>query len=171
MFDKNAWQREYRKKNLEKHRKQWRESYMRHRDKRIAYQRENYTASWDVKQDQDYRPIYDWLRTVLLGGLVREPQGYTDKQKRFWNWTIDLDKRLNEWLKDHPEPIRILPYLGNTVRKLLSSSEIKTKVEVLESLYLPGCWCVWLNAVKVNSFFGPDAQQRATKFAGELLKT
>jgi hypothetical protein len=92
-----------------------------------------------------------------------------DLDKKFRDWKKDLDRRCEEYLKKHPERKGqpTLPAIPANTSPLFPE---RVRVQVFESIVKPGSWLVYRNNEKVMTFFGANAHQNATKFAGDLLQ-
>ena len=88
--------------------------------------------------------------------------------KAFRKWKEELDHRCQEHLKKHPERKNqpALPPIPANTSPLFPE---RVRVQVFESITKPGTWLVYRNEEKIMTFFGANAHQNATKFAGDLL--
>ena len=84
------------------------------------------------------------------------------QDQKFRDWKKDIDRRCAEHLANHPEQPKKEPQ-----KQLPASTSLK--VSVLESSITPGVWSVYRGLNRLVTFYSQNAQQQATKFAGELL--
>ena len=88
-------------------------------------------------------------------------------------WVKDLSARETAYMREHPEKIiqpPAVPAYAQRWSQPQLTKEITARVEVRESEAIIGMWWVWVNGHKHTSFLGPDAQLKASKLAGDLLK-
>lgn len=98
-----------------------------------------------------------------------------EKEKRdmeFRKWKKEIERRCADHLKKNPEHRKVdfeqkaLPPPPANTAPLFKTRDL---VHVFESVTKPGVWYVYKNWAKVMSFFGENAHQNATKYAGDLL--
>jgi len=107
--------------------------------------------------DQADRSLYERLRAVFT--VKRDI--CSCEAFNFGQWVEDLEKRLAMHLIDHPEPLE-------PVEVLKTKREFGT-IKVEPSLLNSNCWNVYEDGMKRMSFYGDDAQQKATKWAADYL--
>ena len=94
---------------------------------------------------------------------------HSERQKKFETWAEDLERRLALFLFELPEqPFKKDALIVSPVTEPdLLDVDKKTVVDVRD---LGGrWWAVYLNGIEVVTFYGPEAQKRASKFANDLL--
>ena len=108
-------------------------------------------------KDQTRRSVYEGLRAVpVVKRGICNCESFTFKE-----WVDNLEERLAQYLIDHlelPEPEEVLK----------TKREFGT-IKVQPSLLNPNCWNVYEDGMKRMSFYGDDAQQKATKWAADYL--
>ena len=120
-----------------------------------------------------------------------------EKDKEFREWKRDVDKRCAEHVEKHPEhkplkPAGLTPEIVRTLKDQLTGQNVRPaskplfeyktfgadsakeekpnlRVEVRESVFNIGNWIVLVDGDIKESFSGPLAHLKATKYAGEIL--
>ena len=101
-----------------------------------------------------------------------QPKEVQERHARFLKFKEEIEERLQQWLVDHPvnsapQPRRLLPA---PVPDQISTASFAggIRVSVLPSTYLDGVWVVWMNGQIVQSYYGHDSHEKATKLAAGL---
>ena len=97
-----------------------------------------------------------------------------EKDKEFREWKRDVDKRCAEHVEKHPEHKPLKPSKPLFEYKTFgvdSAKEEKSnlRVEVRESVFNIGNWIVLVDGDIKESFGGPLAHLKATKYAADIL--
>lgn len=81
----------------------------------------------------------------------------------FRKWKTDIEARCADHIARYPE---YKPIKNSTNTKPIKSNR---QIEVDESMVNPGVWLVTEAGRVLETFHGPLAHMKATKFAGQLL--
>ena len=74
-------------------------------------------------------------------------------------WFADLNWREAEHMRLNPENNQPLPPAFE-----MPVASKKFSMTLKESEGCPGAWCVWNDGVKINTFFGDNAYEDASKY-------
>ena len=116
-----------------------------------------------------------YSRGVTVSMWTVQPKEVQERHARFLKFKEDIEKRLQQWLEDHPEsadtprPKWLLPSASPLPDQTTTSSFAPTgRISVLPSTYLDGGWVVWMDGFIVQSYYGRDSHDKAQKLATGL---